>query len=239
MSKSNPSHTIQFRVLANRQPCVVPRCLDTRHGASVHCQKHQRAVRQHGHPLGRKIHQRDYAPERKEAERTLREFSHHPGLAIALAFIGDWIERAERRARDVPGGAQLARLSGRGVTALEIVTECAAVWSLAEKHPGLLPDDERLNFALANAVFHLAPRDHKRRVLYGGRVEFSYTRIPKADRRSAGAFIREHLSQFLHNVANAPKQAAVAAEAARQALLAPFTPVHAGRNLLISTAKVQ
>src|SRR5262249_14795232 len=147
--------------------CSVPYCADTRHGASTYCPRHRKANRMYGHPLGRRILTRDYAPEARKIAALLKAHPDHPGTARALAWVEAWLARAKAGDTTTPGFAQVARITAHGVTALQVLHACAAVWAYAQRNPRALPDDERLTFALASAVFLLAPRPLTRKYTYG------------------------------------------------------------------------
>ena len=87
----SPTQTIQYRSANNTRPCEVSGCAERRFGVSNFCLSHYRAKRAHGHPLGARIWPRDYAQERAEVARILREQCHyfdgHCGYRIAQQLI--------------------------------------------------------------------------------------------------------------------------------------------------------
>jgi hypothetical protein len=233
--------TIQHRAEINLKfggPCRVPRCGRPRLGAHHYCQNHVRAWRRYGHPEGVRTYPRDYATYRTKVRALLAQCPDHVGALAATAWLAAWIERAAR-GEPVAAHTQLARLHEQEVCAERVLEELAAVWTLATVRPRNLPDDERLTFALANAMFYLAPRAPLcvYRSASGGAIR-RYSPIPRADREAAGKTIREGIGRLLANLAHTIAAATADASVApteleiQRAFTAPFV---LGQNLRIST----
>ncbi len=210
----------------NRAKCDVPYCANERLGAGRYCQPHAKAFRRYGHPQSRALLPREYAEARKQIAATLKEYARHEAVQIACAWLDTWL-RAAAAGEDVPAAHQIARVHAKGIDGRRVLEELAAVWRYTQCRPRPLPDDVRLTFQLANAALRLAPRELKKTYIYNGQVTRRYVSISRADREAAGKFIRGKLAVLLHHIATAPEQAAIAAEAERQALLTPLVPMRA------------
>ena len=220
---SKKTRTIQFRAAVNRGKCAVPYCTRERHGASTHCQPHVVAARRYGHPQGRATLPREYANTRARVVKLFDAYPRHPGVQEATQFLANWMNDAAPADSTVPAAHQLRRLFQRDVTPRRALEELAAIYSY--RQCGNQPDDARLTFALANALFRLAPREP--RITYVGgsdKASRHYRAISRSEREAAGRHLRDALGPLLKNIADSIDSGAVeaAARAAKQSLTAPF-----------------
>lgn len=225
MPTIDPYRTIKRRIADNRAPCACSGCFDARYGVSRYCKPHLRANRTHGHPRGVRISRSDYEAEYREVQRLLRDHaSTHTGTQNALALVDKWMQRAARGDSDVIGQRELARLARHGVTAERVLAEAAAIFTYSRRNTHRLPDDQRLDFALANNLLRLAPREERSRYTFRGYVCRRYVSAPKDERQKIGQAIRETLGLYLLNVSTALDERARARAIARLSLVAPFPP---------------
>jgi hypothetical protein len=150
----------------------------------------------------------------------------HPALIAALALMGELIKPTQEPRRIHDGRYQLSReltrLCHAGVEPQEALETATAVWLLSYYQPGVLPDDLRLTYALANAVFRLRPLD-SRKLWVNGKPHVS-TRPPGAlPLALLGSRLRGGLAPFFVNVTQAlDAEQQTKAQGARD-LRAPFS----------------
>lgn len=178
-----------------RKPCAVPGCLKPRHRVGANCYDHNMQRTIYGHPQGRPLRPKEYRTEREEVAQLLQRNLNHPGVIHALQRIGSLLG-----GRVPVGRSSLARhfqrLTEAGVKPERVLEEVGAVWLWSDRHPGLLPDDIRLDFATAAAVLRLAPLDRTS----SWRTGKAYSVAPHTgDRRDLGKLIRSQLGVLLRN----------------------------------------
>ena len=202
-------------------PCRVQSCLVGRASISPYCDRHAKAVERYGHPLGRAVHpKRDYGVERELVSAFLAKHSSHPGVASAHHWLRRWLDEANL-GQEVPGRSELQRLHAHMVSPLAILTEAASLFLLSHWRPRVLPDDERLTFAIGVRVLSLAPRT-KRAGRLRGKPRLYCKAIGKVDRREVGRRIRLNLAALLANIAAAITQEEGAQRAMEASLRQPF-----------------
>ncbi|KAF0098713.1 MAG: hypothetical protein FD144_4232 [Rhodospirillaceae bacterium] len=143
--------------------CVVSDCHAYRTRFGRFCHRHRRRLAQYGHPTARPLSRsgEDLAGWSRKIEALLAANAGHPGLSRASRELQRELDDAAQRARngDTLSGvsAQLARLAAHGVTPEMILARAVAVVVIERSNPRLFPDQRSLEFAIARAVFGLAP----------------------------------------------------------------------------------
>ena len=143
--------------------CVVPNCHDHRTRFGRYCHRHRRRLAQYGHPTARPLSRsgEDLAGWSRKIATLLAANADHPGLARASRELQQELDDAAQRARNgrtLSGlRAQWARLAAHGVTPEMILARAVAVVVIERSNPRLFPDQRSLEFAIARAVFGLAP----------------------------------------------------------------------------------
>jgi hypothetical protein len=157
--------TRQRAALNQRHPCAVRTCPYRRNWTSQYCAAHRTRHRRYGHPLGRHVSKDEHASYRKLARRLFRRFADHPGLLAAKEVVAALLSPQQNEPRRKPLRLnphwqlwrELTRLRSEGVTPDEALETIVGVWLLSLFEPEKLPDDTRLDYAIAQAVFHLRP----------------------------------------------------------------------------------
>jgi hypothetical protein len=182
-----------------RRPCRLSGCTAGRVGFSPYCRAHAARVERYGHPEGRPIDPKEYAVERKLVEKLITAHADHEGVKSALQWLRKWFDAAQR-GEDVPGGRDVARLAGHGMSPLSALVESSALFLYSWWSPRNLPDDERLDFAIGIRVLTLVRRE-KRFGSLKGKPRYFCRRIGKVARRETGRRIRVNLGPLLVNIA--------------------------------------
>lgn len=213
------SNNINEGIRRNRfRLCSVPGCGSARVRVAAYCGKHEALRRSHGHPKGRDIKRKEYLNELAQVRELLERNQSHPGVVNALRWLTSWLESASE------GGApvaykQMHRLNMRGVTALDVLIEAAALWLYSRRNPSRLPDDARLTSGMIRAIFRLAPLD---RLTCWRSGKTRYDRPTPSEVRDAGQRLRLSLGLLLMNVADHAERRQAQREAERQAAYAPL-----------------
>lgn len=198
------------RALTIRQAgltCSITGCRYRRNGLSRHCSWHTTCVRKYGHAQGRQIQKQQYVSYVRLARKLFKRFEGHPALVAALDTMRTLLTPGEE-----PTGKPL-RLNARwllwrelqrldDITPQAALAAVAGIWLYSYTHSRQLPDDNRLTYALANAVFRLRPLAVARSMWNHdtGKVE-KETRPPGALAISLlGSRIRNELAPFLANI---------------------------------------
>jgi hypothetical protein len=153
--------------------------------------------RVHGHPRGRSIPNCAYERELMQARRYLAQATDERTQAV-LRHIAQWRHDPLR-----PAQGEMARLTRHGVDAPRLLAEWIALYMYSRRNPSALPEDVRLNFALANKTLRLAPREVARTMrppsmAYAKRI---YRMPTRAEREALGTYIRFHYVMYLAEVA--------------------------------------
>ena len=191
----DPIRTITRRSSANPGICSTPICGKPRHGVSERCRLCMTAHRVHGHARGKHVPNCAYARELAQAQRHLIDKEDEQTRAI-LRQIAKWLAEAR---------GEVARLAKHRIAPARILAEWIALYTYARRNPRELPDDGRLNFALANKTLRLAPRKLLRTLrppsmAHPKRV---YGMASRAERADLGATIRFRFVVYLASVATA------------------------------------
>lgn len=172
-----------------------------------------------------------WAAEREEVGRLLAANAEHPGLKSVLAHLTTWCEAACDNSRAFDGANEIARVIRHGVKPVAILTEAAAFTLWLGKHPHALPDLRSTDFALARAVFGLAPRERRQTRGPGGVwpvssalvSNCSYSPKPRPSALAhVGSYLRATLAPFLANIASSVEAKAQAQAALAEAMKAPL-----------------
>lgn len=216
------SGPIEIEIARNeKKPCNDPACHRHRERVGGFCKMHARARHLYGHPRGRRVAPREYAPERDEVAAFITEHAEHPAIKAALKWLDEWLVGAWSGNRALPSQKELQRLYGHSVTAAAILTEVAAVWLYSSRSPTGLPDDQRLTYALSLSVLALAPRNATPSPSKPGQ---SNLRRYSADaRRDIGQHLRTNLAPLFANLAAAIKHREDQLGGQQAALRMPFT----------------
>lgn len=205
-------------------PCAVPGCSKNRLGVAQYCHAHAGRLYTYGHPQGIPIPRDIYADELREVRELFTSNKDHPGLISVVHWIESWVEAASNH--EAPAGnaifgrIHVKRIHGReGLTALDILTEIAAIWVFATRYPQRLPDDQRLTFALSRNVARLATLE---KVQYGNTKSKTTKNPTVAELRGVGLRIRQTLGLFLINVVESLKRKAEKAQDFKDSLSIPF-----------------
>lgn len=201
-----------------RIPCVVSGCNKPRLRLSSCCARHHNPLKVYGHPEGRHIPAKLWAAEFKEVSDLIDSNADQPAVSAALSLLKQWTERA------CGGGGQPAarafqRFYDYGVPLLTVLKTAAAVWLFSYRYPHILPNDVRLDRAVAIACIRLVPRD-KQVTLRGIR---KYRKHDAASRRELGTEMREYLAPFFVNIKAAADQQWHAKNQALSGLRIPLT----------------
>jgi hypothetical protein len=199
-------------------PCEIDGCYKHRRRLSRFCGFHRGHQRKNGHPMQKGIRDYTWRTEQEQVRELLAANPSHRGVALATRFLNDWLHNRGRFSTDSPAAIERARLRRGGVQPLDVITTAAAMYLFALRNPAMLPDDERLTFALARAVLRLAP--HVRRTSRGGLT--TYQRPGALALREIGGVLRGELGVLFHNVAGAVQNKDERARDFQQTLAAPF-----------------
>lgn len=223
--------------LGNR-PCAIHRCPQRNNGLSPWCGKHRQRAQSYGHPEGRRIWPRDYRGELAAVVALFEANAEHAGLRTATGWVAEWMQQSTFGDKAQPGYQHMRRLSDHGVTPLDVLIECSAVWLYAMRNPRTLPDDARLTFALAVAVIGLAPLECVRGYRHPtGMVPF-YRRARSRVRQAIGEHLRSHLARLFVNVVRGVEQQEQQVREASASMSLPFAvAVPSGASRALTTEK--
>lgn len=151
----------------HHQKCTVADCHELRTRFGRYCRSHKRRLAHFGHPRGRPLSRtgEDLAGHARRIEALLSANSDHAGLSRATRELQQQLEEAAERVRAnrslQPATPHWARLAAHGVTPLAILARVVAVVVIDRENPRLFPDQRAMEFAIARAVFGLAPNSGK------------------------------------------------------------------------------
>lgn len=142
--------------------CSVDDCWSLRTRFGLYCRKHKRRLAMYGSTSGKPLPKQVVAGIALRAQRLLSANEDHPGLARATGELQRRLDEARDtyRTTGAPNGAALywSRLAGANVTPLQILSAVVAVIVLDRENHRALPNQKALEYALARAVFGLAPQ---------------------------------------------------------------------------------
>ena len=171
------------------QPCRLDGCSSLRFGFAVHCRKHRRIAESYGHPQAGPLRRSSMATFRTGIAALFAKNGTHAGLIEADRWVTSLMAQATADSYAFKGANELQRLATHGVTPRAVLVEFLACSAYIDWAPSVLPEDDRCrDFALARAVFLMAPQV----------VKTSWTgnrRRPYRGKASVGslAFIGRHL----------------------------------------------
>jgi hypothetical protein len=143
--------------------CVVPDCHDHRTRFGLYCRPHRRRLSKYGSPTGRPLSRSfvNLPAQVRKVEALLSTNGDHPGFLRASSEIQRLLDEAAERAkgnRPLTGpNLHWARLANHGVTPQAILSHVVAVIALDRENERLFSTQRALEFAIARAVFGLAP----------------------------------------------------------------------------------
>lgn len=196
--------------------CEAGNCPKKRRGVSPHCHGHELRKHRYGHPLGKALERHIYKQELAEVRSFFDEQQDHPAIGAAVQLFDQWKRQAGTK-EALAGQGIFLRLHNHDISSLDILIEVSAVWLYSERNPSQLPDDIRLDYAMARNAARLAGFHRK---AYGTNVSQLHPR--GTELRAAGDRIRQLLSRFFVNLVAALKAKADQAKATRQDLATPF-----------------
>jgi hypothetical protein len=202
----------------NQMRCKAPGCTKPRYNLSAHCRAHFKNAYLYGDPLGRSIPRKEYMREYEEATELIIANLTHPATETATRFIQKWLDDSSSGQARV-AATEMNRLVMGGVTAVQVLIEATAMYLYSQRRPKTLPDDERLSYQMANAVFRLSPqasyvsREGKR----------AYKRASGASRRATGKRLRDSLGLYFVNAYSAIRRKEEVEQEMRERL---WTPLH-------------
>ncbi len=200
--------------------CSDSACHRTRDRVSGYCKMHTQARYLYGHPRGRRLAPREYAPEAREAAAFIREHQDHPAINAALGWLSEWLQGAWMGNTTMPAVKDMQRLYGHNVSTLSVLTEVVAVWLYSVRSPNSLPDDMRLTYALSLAVLALAPQETRPSLRNPEKT--NQKRYSAAARREIGEHLRKHLAPLIVNMSNTIRQHEEQAKVQHAALRTQF-----------------
>jgi hypothetical protein len=195
---------VVFKINESRNrglPCRATACVLPRKSVSPFCSRHAKSYERWGHPLGRSVRPKEFAVERKIVAEFLERHAQHPGVVSALALLKRWLDSAAL-GESAPALSEWQRLQTHQVAPLEILTTAAALFLLSQWRHRILPDDDRLTFAMGYHVLKLAPCSRRYAVSRGKPRMVSVTPGKRA-RRDVGLRLRRVLAPLLANIAEA------------------------------------
>ena len=196
------------------QGCTVAGCRNPRNALALYCAGHRSAYRRYGSPEGRALTCDDLHSPSRSVRQLFHANHQHPGLLEALRIVAGWLDPVTAASSPL-GLSEARRLGLAGVSALDVVTEAAAVYVLSRQRPRRLSTTRELRFAIARQVLRLAKLPRSPR---GHRAD-----IPGSLLDAVGARVLAVLGRFLANVASAVETQRDAAEQVREAFAAPFS----------------
>lgn len=194
--------------------CKTKHCNRNRKGLSAYCGTHNARKTAYGSDTGKRFYPKDYESQAMKVTQLLNANAKHLGVLKAIAFFDDWIRVACSRG-GTPGQKHILRLNDEGVTGLELLTDCAALWLLSIEEPWEF-DQNALTYALGLAVLT------KSRSMKRGCVSARDVRM--TDRRIVGKYIQDHIGLMLANICSTIRQSQKEAEQDRKTMSEPLTP---------------
>ncbi|MBK8191388.1 MAG: hypothetical protein IPK79_13190 [Vampirovibrionales bacterium] len=190
LSNSQWKHRSQNRW----QQCEVGGCYKPRHQSSQYCANHARRQQYYGHAEGYRIKKKDLAPFLKSVKRFFRKHKEHPAIVESIKVLDEWLYEGVILASNGGGKAcqELRRLYDSGIRGKDVLEVAGAVWLMSHHLPAMIPDDERLTFALSRAILQTCPQTER---ITG----FSSTGEAKRSHNRAGATVHRVVGQFIRD----------------------------------------
>lgn len=146
-------------------------------------------------PRRRLPHQeKDLAPFLKSVKRFFRKHKEHPAIVESIKVLDEWLYEGVILASNGGGKAcqELRRLYDSGIRGKDVLEVAGAVWLMSHHLPAMIPDDERLTFALSRAILQTCPQTER---ITG----FSSTGEAKRSHNRAGATVHRVVGQFIRD----------------------------------------
>ena len=178
--------------------CLVNSCFNHRHKVSGYCKTHDRQRERYGHPLGWAINKREYMREQEDVWTFIDKHIGHPAIKAGIDWFNKLLADSASGLR-VPAKAELNQLIREGVEGKACLNAVLSVWLFSERKPAILPDDIRLTFALANALFGTAHRI-KIQVYRHGKQHHYYKPASHRAIKELGQYVRQNLAPLQVNV---------------------------------------
>lgn len=206
-------HNAKRRLLDNQsKPCNVRGCIQPRLGFSLYCSPHNHRKVQYGTPTGRRFLPKDFEFDVARVREIIQANIDHPGVQLGIQFFTDWLEAA-CTVRGVLARKHFLRLYDEGITAEELLIDCAGIWIYSFANPRQLPSEDPLTFALGIAV--LTKARNKRGCV-------SCQKLPVAERRNVGLRIRQNLGSLFMNIFGMIRKREAEEEIRRNAMVEPL-----------------
>ena len=198
--RSTPAERRQFAHQNERKPCAAPGCIKRRHWTGKWCSTHAWRVRHHGHPEGLLLDNALVLTYRKKMAAFLDTYADAPQVDAAVQFMGRLLS-GRLSTRKSYAQRELRRLRDDGLDAMEALEIVGGVYLLSLYRPETLPDDRRLNFALATWLFKARPYQARQRLSSAtGSMYTQYVQPLSGAKDEVGGLIRQHLSVFFRHV---------------------------------------
>ena len=212
--------------------CDNPSCQKVRDRVGRHCKLCNLAFIRHGTPTGRAIKPKEYAVESRMVRDFLAAHRDHLGVRNALAFMqsllpsdsGDPVLGVPVLSAGTTATLRphFSRLAGHGITPLEVLEKCAALWLLHSWEATRLDDGLPLTLALGNGILSMAPRPQITGTPASNRVPQRQAPRPRI-RKLLGLTIREVLGPLLGNISRAIMQVEATRETFKDSMRTAFS----------------
>lgn len=200
--RSTPAERRQFAHQNERKPCASRGCTKRRHWTGRWCSTHAWRVRHHGHPEGLILDKYLVLTYRKKMAAFLDTYADAPQVDAAVQFMGRLLAGRMSTQRSY-AQRELRRLRDADLTAMEALEVVGGVFLLSLYQPDTLPDDRRLNFALATWLFKARPLAVRSRLSSKTGITYThYVQPLSSAKNEVGGLIRHHLGVFFHQVFN-------------------------------------
>jgi len=193
-------HAYEYIPINSKRPCKVPGCNRRRFRVGGYCSRHQSILTNWGSPTHQFISRmKDYDEERKECRKLIQHNleNGHKGIAYAVDFLEDWLKDSACEGNRYRTQAKhFARLYRDGVTAIDILVECSALWLFWQRNPNRIDSLKHWKYVAGNCVIHLSP--------YGvGRGHHKPLKTSGKERREVGEGIHKAIGTMIVLVARA------------------------------------
>jgi hypothetical protein len=152
--------------------------------------------------------------ELRDVTAFINEHINHAGIQSALTWFKALLLNSATDTLDTPelspARVEIRRLHDHQVSPMAMLCSSAALYLFSSRFSVRLHDDERLNFAIAHALFALAPREYRPSLSTfsptTGKPKKGYRVVGSPAKRALGTHLRSVLSILLHNIAGAIHQ---------------------------------
>jgi hypothetical protein len=161
---------------------------------------HRNRRKRYGHAEAKAVAPHLYKIEEREVVAFVAKHHQHEGLRYGIELLDRWLVDGNA-GRKVPAARHARRLFLAGITGKRIVETCAALWLYSDRNPRTLPDDVRLDYAMAVAVLHLAPTRTNWRDENGKYREMRFAVPSATERKELASFLRRTFGPLFGNIA--------------------------------------